>query len=48
MMVHSRKAQILKRQMTQFRLGLLDGNFAGFDFFQQFFYLLCVNNLSLL
>jgi hypothetical protein len=28
MMVHSRKAQIFERQMTQFRLGLFDGNFA--------------------
>jgi hypothetical protein len=33
-MVHSRKTQIFERQMTQFRLGLFDGNFASFDFFQ--------------
>jgi hypothetical protein len=47
MMVHTRKAQILERQMTEFLYRLFDLDLAALDLLQQLFYLLNLNFSSL-
>ena len=42
-MVHTRKTQILERQMPKLTNRLIDSDFIVFDFRQQFFYLFSIN-----